>query len=317
MTSLVEITPARPRKRLANYDQQRGAQTGFSVPGAFLFGSVFIFAGVFIALIGTHTIPVDPSTVHAPFGIIVVCGACFAGGGLMVWSMAVRQWRAEWHRRRTMRTFAGSNAHADFPWNPAGYTPSRWGRAAKAVIGTAIFSLFAVISNWWAFGADDSPWLVKVVAVVFDAVVVVVWWRTALIVARCAKFTGSKLVFHHFPYRLDEPIAVRWIPPRGVSHADKGTITFRCVEEYYEERQSGKDRERWLVHDELCAETQTFDSPRDFATGRPVEMRFAIPADARGTCLSSERPVYWELEVKLSRAGLDFEEWYLVPVYAR
>jgi hypothetical protein len=116
---------------------------------------------------------------------------------------------------------------------------------------------------------------------------------------------------------LDEPIAFRWMPPRGITRADKGSFTFRCVEEYYEERGQGKDRNRWLVHDELCAEVQKFDTPHEFPPGRAVELRFTLPPDARATRLRSERPVYWELEVRLAMAGLDFEEWYLVPVYGR
>jgi hypothetical protein len=318
MSPTVDTPPVSPgRTRLKSYNQQRGSKTGFSVAGAFLFGSVFVAAGVPIALIGLHVIRVDPSTVHAPYWVIVVCGACFAGGGFAVWGMAAKQLRAEHHRREAMQHYAGSAAHADYAWNPGGYTPPRWGRAAQALIAAGFFTVFLSIFNWWAWGVPHSPWLVKVVVVLFDAVVVLVWWKTALTVGRCAKFAGSKLVFAHFPYRLNEPVAVRWIPPRGLTHAEKGTITFRCIEEYYEERGTGNDRSRWLVHDELCAETQSFETPRDFPAGRPVELRYTIPANARATNLSSKRPVYWELEVKLSMAGLDFEEWYLVPVYPR
>ncbi len=305
------------RKRLKNYNQQRGSKTGFSVAGAFLFGGVFVAAGVAIMLVGLRVIPVDPGTVHAPYWVIAVCGGCFAGGGLMVWGMAATQRRADEHRKDAMRRYAGSEAHADYAWNPGGYAPTRWRRAMQALVGAGFFTVFLSVFNWWAWGVEDSPWPVKAVVVLFDLILVLVWWKTVLTIGRSTKFGGSRLVFHHFPYRLDEPIAVRWMPPRGITRADKGAFTFRCVEEYYEERGSGKDRNRWLVHDELCAERQAFDTPHDFPPGRAVELRFALPTDARTTHLSSDRPVYWELEVTLSLAGLDFEEWYLVPVYAR
>lgn len=304
------------RRRLKSYNQQRGSQTGFSVRGAFFFGGIFVAMGTFIALIGLHVIPVDSGSVHAPYWVVFVAGACFASGGFMVWGMAARQRRADIRRREAMRRYAGSEAHADYAWNPGGFAPPRWGRAAGALIGAGFFTVFLSIFNWWAWGVPDSPWPVKVVVVLFDLILVLVWWKTVLTIGRCVKFAGSRLVFHHFPYRLNEPIAVRWIPPRGITSADKGSFVFRCVEEYYEERGSGKERNRWLVHDELCAETQSFDAPHDFPAGRAVELRFALPPEARATKLTSERPVYWELEVKLSLAGLDFEEWYLVPVYA-
>ena len=47
-----------------------------------------------------------------------------------------------------------------------------------------------------------------------------------------------------------------------------------------------------------------------------VELRFEPDANALPTKLHADRPVFWELEVKLDLPGLDFEETYLVPVYA-
>mgnify|MGYP001228419701 CR=1 FL=1 len=303
------------RKRLKNYNLQRGSKTGFSVLGAFIFGSIFVAAGVSIVLIGTGVIPVDPSRVNAPYWIITICGGVFAGAGLMVWGMAATQQRAERHRRDAMKRYAGSEAHADYAWNPSGYTPPRWRRAFQSLLGAGFFTVFLSIFNWWAWRVPDSPLLVKIVVVLFDLILVLVWWKTALAFGRCAKFGGSRLVYQRFPYRLDEPLAVRWMPPHGITRADKGSFTFRCVEEYYEERGQGKDRSRWLVHDELSAEVQSFDTPHDFPPGRAVELRFTLPPDARRTQLLADRPVYWELHVTLSMAGLDFEEWYLVPVY--
>ena len=104
--------------------------------------------------------------------------------------------------------------------------------------------------------------------------------------------------------KLDAAQVRRWVE-----------LVLHTIEEHYEESGRGKDRNRWLVHDELCAEVQSFDTPHDFPAGRAMDLRFSPPPEGRESCLSSERPVYWELEVKLSLAGLDFEEWYLVPVY--
>lgn len=316
MSLTTDTPPEAPtnRKRLMNR-QQRGSQTGFSVLGAFLFGGVFVAAGIPLALIGLHVIPVDPSSVHSPYWVVFVGGACFAGAGCMVWGMGAKQWRSVRHSRDAMRRYAGSEAHADYAWNPGGFAPPRWGGAVQAVVVAGFMTVFLSMFNWWAWGVSDSPWQVKAVVVMVDLIVVFAWWKAALAVGRCAKFGGSRLVFQHFPYRLNEPVAVRWIAPRGITRADKGSFTFRCVEEYYEERGQGKDRNRWLVHDELCAEVQSFDTPHDFPPGRAVELRFTLPPGARATRLLADRPVYWELKVRLAMAGLDFEESYLVPVY--
>jgi hypothetical protein len=57
--------------------------------------------------------------------------------------------------------------------------------------------------------------------------------------------------------------------------------------------------------------------PRNFRLREVVELRYDLPADARPTQLSGDKPLYWELEVKLDLPGLDFNETYLVPVYGQ
>lgn len=47
-----------------------------------------------------------------------------------------------------------------------------------------------------------------------------------------------------------------------------------------------------------------------------MELRCDLPDDALTTQLSADKPVFWELEARLSLPGLDFVETYLVPVYA-
>jgi hypothetical protein len=295
--------------------ERRGTRSGFSVAGAFLFGSVFVGAGIAITLLGLRILVVDPFSVHAPYPIIVVCGLCFASGGLMVWGMAATQQKEESRARDAARRFGDSQALHDHAWDTRGYSPPRWGRAVQMVIAACLFSMFFSILNWWAWGLG-APWLVKIIAVLFDLLLVLIWWKALLEVARAIRFGGSRVAYDHFPYSIRDVVAVGWLPPRGLDRAERGSFTFRCVEEYYEERGSGKDRSRWLVHDELCAEVQSFDSPQMFASGRPVDLRFTPPPDALPTKLAADRPVFWELEVKLSRPGLDFEERYLIPVYA-
>lgn len=313
------LTPAPPlghrRRRLKGHAERRGTRTGMPTWAMFLFGSVFVGTGGFIALLGLRVVPVDASSIHAPFWVITVCGACFAGGGLAVSGMAAAQLRENLRRHRLALRHAGSPALADHAWDPRGFSPSRWTRPVQSIIMAFFMSLFLSVFNWWAWGAD-GPVPVKIMVVIFDLVLVAVWWQAVLSTGRALKFSGSRLVFDHFPYRMDEPIALRWMPPRGIARADRGAVTFRCVEEYYEERGGGRNRSRWLVHDELCAEMQSFDVPCPFESGRPVDLRFEIPDGAPPTHLAGTRPVFWELEITLSQRGLDFEERYLVPVYA-
>lgn len=305
----------RPRRRLSGRNERRGSRTGFSVTGAMLFGFVFVAAGTAIVLVGQRIIPVDPSGVHAPWWVLTVAGVSFAGGGIAVWGMAATQQRAERHRREAMRRFAGSAAHADHAWDPRGDGSRQWRRAGTAVLGAAFLSVFLSLFNWWAWGAG-GPWVVRIVVIVFDLVLVLVWWEAVVRVGRALKFGASRVAFTRFPYRLAEPVVIRWIPPKGVGRATRGEFTLRCVEEFYEERGSGKDSNRFMVHEEICAETQSFDRAETFAPGRGVEFRFALPENARPTLLTADRPVFWEFEARLKMPGFDFEERYLIPIYS-
>ena len=302
------------RRRLPGTAERRGTRSGLPVAGALLFGLAFIGAGVAILLLGLRVIPSDPDSVHAPWWVIQVCGVCFAAGGLAVWGMASTQWREDQRRKDAARRYSGSQALLDHGWDARGFTPPRWRRALQLVLMASFMSLFFSVMNWIAWFAH-APVLFKIVAPLFDLILLLVWWKAAVEVARAIRFGNSRVVFAHFPYALNESVQLGWVPPRGITRAEKGTFTLRCVEEYYEERGSGSDRNRWLVHDELSAETQAFDSAQTFAPGRAVELRFTPANDALPTKLAADRPVFWELEVKLARAGLDFEERYLIPIY--
>lgn len=303
------------RRRLKNRNERHGSATGFSVAGALLFGGVFVAAGTAITLIGAHVIPVSPGSVHAPYWVLLAVGLSFTAGGLAVWGMASKQLRAEQRRRFAAKRHGESPALTDYEWDVRGYAPRRWARAMQSLAGAAFMTLFLSIFNWWAWGAD-GPWVVKLIVVLFDVIIVVVWWQTALRFGRAVKFSGSRVIFSHFPYQLAKPVVFSWVPPRGIASASKGSFTFRCVEEYYERTGTGDNASTKLVHDELCAETQSFESTSQFVSGLPVEFRFQAPEGAAATSLATERALYWEFEVKLSMRGLDFEEWYLIPIYS-
>jgi len=309
------IQPHPGRRRLRRTTEQRGTRTGMSVAGAFLFGLVFVGMGVAVTLVGMRVIAVEPASVHAPWWVIEVCGMCFAGGGLAVWGMASTQLREDGRRHEASRRYGGSEALLDHAWDVRGYSPPRWTRAIRGIVVASFLTLFLSVFNWVAWFAR-APFLFKIIVPIFDLIMLLVWWKAITELARAMRFGNSRVTFDHFPYHLRDTVQMGWVPPAGISRAEKGSFTLRCVEEYYEVRRSRKNRNRWLVHDELSAEVQSFDAPQSFAPGRAVELRFTPAGDAPPTKLTADRPVFWELEVKLSRAGLDFEERYLIPIYS-
>ena len=303
------------RRRLPGRTDRRGVRTGLSTPGGGAFGGVFVLLGSFTVRVGTKMIAVDPKSVHAPYWVLTVVGWVFALAGLLVWGMAWRQLASE--KRQEQRRFGrpGDLALADYAWDPRGFVPSRWGPPAKALGVAGFLTLFLSVFNWPAF-MNDGPVPLKVAVALFDLAAAWVWCVAGWKVLRALKFGGSWLEFLKFPCPPHEPLALRWWPAAGMGRVDKGRFTLRCVEEWQESRGQGDNRTTVVIHEEIWSGTWFLDRVRSFPSRESMELRCELPKDAATTQLSTDRPVFWELEVKLDLPGLDFQEIYLVPVYA-
>jgi hypothetical protein len=302
------------RRRLSGFIQKRGSRLGFPSWGGFLFGIPFVAAGALIVLVGMKVVRVDPASVHAPYWVLTVAGVSFALGGLMVWGMAWSQLAANRQRLQAARQYPNEPALADYHWHPDGFEVSGWDDAAKAVGWAIGLTIFISIFNWWAFWGNGG-WVVKTVVVVFDCIGLAMWWRAGRQIASALKFGHSRIAFTRFPYRLLEPVVIRWQPSEGISQVHKGTFTLRCVEEFTEASGSGKNRTVSLVHEEIWSAKWVFNQLRKIPVKESVELAYDLPPGAPSTQLTAGRPVFWELEVNLDLPGLDFNQTFLVPIY--
>ncbi len=55
-------------------------------------------------------------------------------------------------------------------------------------------------------------WTVKAVVVLFDCLGLAVWWQAGRHIGSALKFGHSRIAFARFPYRLREPVIIRWQP---------------------------------------------------------------------------------------------------------
>ena len=301
------------RHRLSGSAQRRGSKLGLPTAGGFLFGSVFVAVGTGIILVGTKVLQVNPRSVHAPYWVLTVAGASFALGGLMVWGMAWKQFAANRSRLEAARNHPGEPALADYPWHPDGFAVSEWSGAAKVVAMAVGLSVFLSMFNWWGFGTN-GPLMIKGIVTLFDIIAVLVWAQAVQQMLRALKFGHSRIAFTHFPYRLTQPIIVRWLPARGINRVNNGTFTLRCVQEWMEGG-SGRNQSAIVVHEEIWSAKWIIEQARNFPLNEEMDLRYELPADAQPTQLSADKPLFWELEVKLDLPGPDFHETYLVPVY--
>ncbi len=294
--------------------EKRGLKMGMPSWAGFLFGGVFVVVGVCIVLVGEKIIPVKSGSVHAPYWVLTVSGASFVLGGFLAWGTAWVQFAAERSRQAAMRLHPGESALIDYPWHPEGFEVSEWTGAARNFGWAVGLTVFLSIFNWWAFVAN-GPWMVKGIVGIFDLVTVWVWVQAVLQLLRAFKFGHSRIDFTPFPYPLTQPVVIRWKPDHGVGQINSGTFTLRCVQEWTETRGTGKNQDTVLVHEEIWSAAWILEQSRQLSINDPIQLRYDLPADALPTQLSADRPVFWELEVKLNLPGVDFRESYLVPVY--
>jgi hypothetical protein len=188
-----------------------------------------------------------------------------------------------------------------------------WRRVRRALFGAALFSVFLIPFNWWAFVSDEGPVLVQIVTGLFDLIAVYAVGHTLLIVWRALRFGSSRARLDHFPFFLGEELNCTLDLNADVRGFDELEITLRCVEERYETSGTGKDRSTKVVCYQVFGETRTIDpQSRD-----PFAVRFGLPVDGETTRLGERPATFWELEVKGERSGVDFLSAFKMPVYAR
>jgi len=293
---------------------QRGV--GMSTGGTLLFGLPFVGAGVAITLVGLKVISVNPKSVHAPYWVLAVFGACFLGAGLMLWGKAFGQFR--WNRRRIETSSGGTEAVAlaDYNWDRRGYQASRWNQVFKSLGIAAAMSVFLSIFNWWAFLSKDGPLMVKCIVGLFDLILIAIWGQFFLMLARAVKFGGSRIDFARFPYSVREAVVIRWQAANGIGKTSKGSFTLRCLEEWWETRNFSNERRTYLMKEEIWSGTWELDPADELLPGKIREFKFTPSAEALPTNFHAPKTIHWEFEVKLELRGPDFQATYLVPVYA-
>jgi hypothetical protein len=268
-----------------------------------------------VALAGLHIMPVNPNNVHAPYWVLSVFGFVFMGAGTMLIYMAWQQSAANKLYEEMRKKYPGEPALADHPWNTKGFAPPRWMPVIKSAAGMIFVTGFLSIFNWWAFFANGPP-VLKIIVALFDLVFVFFWCRTFILLGRAVKFPGSQIIFQSFPLPASGPVLLHWRCASDIQNIRKGTFTLRCIEEHIIVTGASNDKNVHLAHDELWSGTWHIENSRNISSKDQMDLEFTPPAGAPPTSLNADKPVFWELEVRLDLPGLGFREKYLVPVYA-
>lgn len=206
----------------------------------------------------------------------------------------------------------------DHVWDRERFEVSGWRTVVEAAVSVIFISMFLFPFNWFCFsehGEFRTNVLAKIAVAVFDVAGALCWFHFFKRLLHQRKFGATRVEFARFPFRVGEPVALRFVPPQSVKAMNSASFMLRCVEEWLERterRDPTAGRIVWSAH---WNGTWHLDDASAFFRGEVIELTFDPPADLPPTSLSTPRQVFWELIVKLDVDGLDFEEVYLVPIY--
>jgi len=281
---------------------------------SFIFGIPFAGAGAAVLMIYTGHIQVSPSKIHAPLWIIGVFGLLFLLAGLsFMWHGAIGLSR----RARVEAAQAGRASSPwlwDYEWQALGITDNKFKKVIHAVIMLVVMGAFLAPFNWWAFASNEGGTMVTVMVVIFDLIFgLACGYYLFRNLALYLKYGNSRLRFNNFPFLLGDKLAVTLTGLPG--EIRQLQLDLRFIEERYETRGSGKNRQSVVVCYQLFLDSRSL-SGREVSQSGNLAVDWPLPDQKEWTTTLSQRPPrYWELEVKADTPGVDYHSRFLLPVY--
>jgi hypothetical protein len=289
------------------------AQSTTTVDGwrSIFFGLPFALIGLFIEAVALGAISNHGK--HAPNWVIGVIGCFFFLGGAFLISHGVRGVLRKAEYRREMEQHFGQVWYADYHWHPEGSRFSAFKTMMGRLLMAMAWSGFLVPFFWVGLKASV---IFLVFASIFALLGLVFWFRWAQMLAELVRYGNSFLHYEQFPFYQGSTLNARLTVPAHVSDLDQLTLTLRCVVERYVTSRSGNSRSNSVVCYELYKSQKTL-SPEQLAgfAGGDIPVSFALPADQPTTTLIATPPTYWEIEARGTSSKVNYEAYFLVPVY--
>jgi len=285
--------------------------------GSILIGSVVAAAGVLPLLRALEII--TTGRVHAPLWVVGWIGGIFVVGGLFAIVLGLAGVRRA--RRAAARRLESPDRPEvwDREWDPEAVADGSLRRAVQGVVAASFFVAFLVPFAWWAFLSGKGPTMVKVITGVFVLIAVLVVCTAGLRLARTVRFGESRLRLPHFPLRPGEQVELRLEVAGDLSELEHVDCELRFVEEVWEITTRGNnERTQQRVRYALWQSECKVEAPSYLeAGGGTIPLAIQLPPDQPEltTHVSGDPTRYWELEVRVARAGLDYVGAFQLPVY--
>jgi len=288
--------------------EARGGQRSVSGSGwsAMAFaGSLTIGVGVAMALL--LPAKVRSSEVPTVYLFAAVCGIF----GMI---FLAHGWQRLQHIVRRKQHLADPFWVQDFSWDPTGMNDTGF-RIVKHGIAFVTLMLLILVPLHWAFLVKINGVARVIPALVlgfFDVLLLVIVGQIVLTLVRRLKFGATRVEFLRFPYSPDRPVELRFQGGSGLTTAPFLKARLACFVELMV-REKGRDNSSHLMHEVLWEASGEFPIGPDGT----ANLRFEIPDDAHGTCLSHDIPIYWELDLSAAVPGADYKDSFLIPIYRR
>ena len=283
---------------------------------AILFGLPFFIAGLPILSIGMGGMDYSKSSIHAPLWVIGVVGGLFAACGIWLMFHGATGLRRMWNMSHGKKELPNRTWLWDYPWQASGITNNKLQESLSGLMALAVFLSFLVPFNWIAFVSDSGGIFWQVLTGMFNVIILLgVGGYLLNKVGQFWTFGNGRVSFQEFPFFLGQTMSltIERLP------IDISTVRFnlRCIEEAYEIRKRGRKRESIVVCYQIYHDTQTIRGELINETGQ-LRCSWKLPDDKHLTSRPSERPaIFWELEVRGKRPGLDYHSLFLLPIYTK
>jgi hypothetical protein len=276
-----------------------------------LFGVPFMAVGVFSGLAALSRLHAPK---HAPVWVIGIIAGMFFFGGLFFFVHGLHgiARKAAW--KRAAARMPGEPWLYDFHWRREGVAYSAFDEMVKRLLSALAWNAFVLLFAWVGM---QGPWPFLVGAAFFGLLGLIFWYRWATTLLDVLRYGNSYLSYEGFPYSLGAALRAQLRTPHHVEKIDELTLTLRCVQEKYVTTKDMNNRSQTqVVCYELYSDVATLDRARiaGLASG-PIPVEFRVPANQPQTNLAATPPTYWEIEAKGKARGVDYQAYFLVPVY--
>ena len=289
------------------------AQSATAIDGwkSALFGVPFLGVGIAIGSVALNRIPAHK---NAPDWLIGIIGSFFFFGGLFFFVHGILGAikKAAW--KQAAGRMPGEPWLYDYHWHREGVAFSAFDEMLKRLLAVLGWNLFLVPFAWVGL---HGPWVFLAFAGLFALFGLFLWYRWWTMLLDMLRYGNSYLSYQGFPYSLGGTLHAQLRTPHHVEKIDELTLTLRCVQEKYVTTKDMNNRSQTqVVCFELYKEVATLDHARLASlSGGSIPVEFRVPSDRPSTNLAATPPIYWEVEANGKAQGVDYQAYFLVPIY--